>query len=345
MAEEQEKTEQATPRKRQKAREEGNVARSRELSSMFSMGGFLIIATLMGSTTARMLLETTEKGFRITPGVSPLERLTMMMTDGMKVLIPIFGLSLFLGIFGSVIQGGVVFKPMKLDLERFNPIEGVKRIFSRYAVLDFLKGLIKFVAGALLLYYIVRKLLPLLPQLMMTEPRSGGKEMLSYILYTFRLGFLTFFVISVIDYINERWKYERQLRMTKEEIKEEFKDTEGDPQIKGRMKAVQREMARRRMLQEVPKATVVITNPTHYAVALKYKQGEENAPRVVAKGVDFMAMRIREAARHAGVPVVEDRQLARALYPLDIGAEIPEKLYRAVAKILAYIYRLREATA
>ncbi len=341
MAEEQEKTEQATPRRRQKAREEGNVARSRELSSMFAMGGFLILITLMGGTTMRTLLQITRDGFIISPGETPVDSLLRFMTGGMKVLLPIFALSLTLGIFGNAIQGGIVFKPLKLDLERFNPVEGLKKIFSRHAIVEFLKGLLKFSAGALLLYYIIRKILPSLPQLMLMEPRTGSLEMMAFIIYTLKLGFLTFFLISILDYINEKWKLERSLRMTKEDIKEEFKETEGDPQIKSRVRSIQREMAQRRMIQEVPKATVVITNPTHYAVALKYRKGEEDAPRVVAKGVDFMAVRIREAARKAGVPIVEDRALARALYPLEPGMQIPEHLYRAVAKILAYIYRLQ----
>jgi flagellar biosynthetic protein FlhB len=341
MAEEQEKTEQATPRRRQKAREEGNIARSRELSSMFAMGGFLILITLMGGTTMRSLLQITRDGFIISPGDTPIDSLLRFMTGGMKVLLPIFAISLALGVFGNAIQGGIVFKPLKLDLARFNPVEGLKKIFSRHAIVEFLKGLLKFSAGALLLYYIIRKILPSLPQLMLMEPRTGSLEMMAFIIYTLKLGFLTFFLISILDYINEKWKLERSLRMTKEDIKEEFKETEGDPQIKSRVRSIQREMAQRRMIQEVPKATVVITNPTHYAVALKYRKGEEDAPRVVAKGVDFMAARIREAARKAGVPIVEDRALARALYPLEPGMQIPEHLYRAVAKILAYIYRLQ----
>jgi len=163
------------------------------------------------------------------------------------------------------------------------------------------------------------------------------------ILHTLKVGFICFLVISVLDYISEKWKYEQSLKMSSEEIKEEYKQTEGNPQVKSRIRSIQRDLARQRMMQEVPKATVVITNPTHLAIALKYEKGETDAPKIVAKGADYLAQRIRETARESGVPIMEDRPLAQTLYKLEIGTEIPQALYRAVAKILAYIYKLRES--
>jgi flagellar biosynthetic protein FlhB len=153
--------------------------------------------------------------------------------------------------------------------------------------------------------------------------------------------FGTFLVLAVADYFYERWRFEQSIRMSREELKEEFKETEGDPLIKSRVKSLQKEMARRRMMQEIPKATVVITNPTHIAVALKYKNNEMSAPKVIAKGAGFVAEKIREVAGRHRIPIVEDKPIARALYKVKIGQSIPEELYKAVARILAYIYKLR----
>jgi flagellar biosynthetic protein FlhB len=156
-------------------------------------------------------------------------------------------------------------------------------------------------------------------------------------------GLGAFFVIAGVDYFVQRWRFERSIRMTKGEIRQEHRETEGDPQIRSRIRSIQKEMARRRMMQEVPKATVVITDPTHLAVALKYERGGMTAPRVIAKGAGVIAENIRELARKHGVPLVEDKPLARALYKLKLDSTIPEELYRAVAKILAYLYKLKGA--
>jgi flagellar biosynthetic protein FlhB len=162
---------------------------------------------------------------------------------------------------------------------------------------------------------------------------------------TVAYAFTTYFVLALIDYLYERWKFERSLRMTKEEIREESRESEGDPLIKAKIRSMQRDMARRRMMEAVPKATVVITNPTHIAVALLYKKDQTSAPKVIAKGKGYVAERIREIARKHGVPLVEDKPLARALFKVKLDSFIPEDLYRAVAKILAYIYKLKGAAA
>ena len=208
-------------------------------------------------------------------------------------------------------------------------------------MLEFLKGFVKFMAGGIILYLIIKKVFPSVLNLMLLDINQLSVTMKDMIMYTFKVGFIAFFIISFLDYVNEKWRFERSIRMSREEIKEEFKETEGDPQIKARIRSIQREMARKRMMQEVPKATVVITNPTHIAVALKYERGSMAAPKVVAKGAGFIAEKIKEIAQKNDVPIVEDRPLARALYKLELGEEIPETLYRAVAKILAYIFKLR----
>jgi len=343
MAEDQEKTEQATPRRRQKAREEGEVARSKELTSMISMSGVLVVLTMMGGYTARKMLALTRDGFIIDLERNPMDVLLGFIERGMGLLLPFLLFSLVMGIAGNVIQGGFVFKPLKLSLGKLNPMEGIKRLFSKNAIIEFFKGLVKFSIGAVLLYLMIRGAIPAIGRLIMMDISSITIVMSGLILHTLKVGFICFLVISVLDYISEKWKYEQSLKMSSEEIKEEYKQTEGNPQVKSRIRSIQRDLARQRMMQEVPKATVVITNPTHLAIALKYEKGETDAPKIVAKGADYLAQRIRETARESGVPIMEDRPLAQTLYKLEIGTEIPQALYRAVAKILAYIYKLRES--
>ncbi len=345
MAEDQEKTQQATPQRRQKAREEGRVARSRELSSMLSTGGVVIVMLFAGNYTMQNIMALTREGLSLPLSYAPLDVMKDLSAKGLLILLPFMAAAVILAIAGNVIQGGFVIKPFKAEVDKVNPVEGLKRMFSRHAALEFLKGLLKFTAGASLLYFIVKKSMPLVLDLMSMDVRALSVSMSGMLFHALKVGFFCFFVISIIDYINERWKHERSLRMSKQEVKEEYKSTEGDPHIKARIRSIQKEMARKRMMQEVPKATVVITNPTHLAVALKYERGSMGAPKVVAKGAGHMAARIREIAGKAGVPIVEDKPVAQALFKLDIDMEIPEDLYRAVARILSYIYKLRGEVA
>ncbi len=345
MADEQERTERATPRRRQKAREEGRIARSREFSSMLSLGGVILIMLLMGHVTVQNIMALTRDGLNFPGSNNPLEVMMDSSVRGIMILLPFLAIAFVLAISGNVLQGGFVLKPLKLEVDKINPVEGLKRLFSLQAAMEMLKGLVKFVAGALLLYILIRKNLPLMLNLMDMDVRGLSLSMSEIILQATKAGFACFFVISILDYVSERWKHERSLKMSTQEIKEEYKETEGDPQVKARIRSIQKEMARKRMMKEVPNATVVITNPTHIAVALKYEKGAGGAPRVIAKGAGFMAERIREIAGRSGVPIVEDRPLARALFKLETGTEIPEALYRAVARILSYIYKLRGEVA
>ncbi|NOY65520.1 MAG: flagellar biosynthesis protein FlhB [Nitrospirae bacterium] len=344
MADDQERNERPTARRRQKAREEGQVPRSKELAGMLSFGGVLLAFVFMGGFLVQQLLVITRAGFIITANTSPLHRLTFLGERALIMLLPVFLVSMIFAITGNLVQGGFVWKPFKLDLNMFNPAEGIKRIFSRYAIMEIIKGLAKFSVGALLIYLLMKRLLPELFKMIFMDVSTMSVVLISALLYTMKVVFVCFFIVSFLDYITQRWRHERSLRMTKEEIKEEYKESEGDPQIKARIRSVQREMARKRMMQEVPKATVVITNPTHLAVALRYERGQKGAPKVVAKGAGFIAEKIKELAEKSDVPIVEDKPLARALFSLEINTEIPEELYRAVAKILAYIYRLKGET-
>ncbi len=345
MAEFDEKTEQATPRKRQKSREEGKVPRSRDLGSISAIGGVLLIFMFGGSYFMKAMMHMTGRFLSLQYGSDPFFVLRNASIETMLLMLPFLGSALVLGVGATVFQGGLVIKPFELKFDGINPLSGLKRIFSVTGLVESLKSFAKFAVGGYLLYRIMKNDVFLLPSLMDMSIETLARTSGSLITKAASYGFLVFFVFGLIDYILQRWQFERSIRMSTEEIKEESKESEGNPMIKSRIKGIQREMARRRMMQEVPKATVVITNPTHLAVALQYDGKTMAAPKVIAKGADVLAGRIRELARQHSIPIVEDKPLARLLYKLEIDAVIPEELYRAVARILAYIQRLRGVAA
>jgi flagellar biosynthetic protein FlhB len=263
--------------------------------------------------------------------------------DLFVMVIPFLVASAACTFFSGAAQGGITVVPLRLQPERLNPLQGIRRIFSLPGLMEFLKSLCKFLVGALLLFFIVKQAvveIPFVSALDLTEIQEVSTR---FVAKAVMYAFLTFLTIALADHFLERWRFERSIRMTKQEMREEHKETEGDPLIKSRVKSLQRELARRRMMQEVPKATVVITNPTHLAVALRYDASEMTAPKVVAKGSGFIAEKIRDVAGSHGVPTVENKPVARALFKLPLGAAIPHELYRAVAKILAHIYKARGA--
>jgi flagellar biosynthetic protein FlhB len=341
MPEFEERTEQATPRKKQKAREKGQVARSRELMSMSATGGILLVLYFTGGGLITSLSSLTGKLLDLRLGADPFASMRYAASEMLRILMPFFVASFILSVLAGVIQGGFFLKPLSIDMERLNPVKGLGRLFSLTGLTELLKGLIKFSIGGYIAYLLISEAMSSLPYLISMDLMAMQETAARIITKTVLSIFGTFFVLAVIDYLNERWKFERSHRMTKEEIKEEFKESEGNPQIKSRIKSLQREMARRRMMQEVPKATVVITNPTHIAVALLYKKDEMDAPQVIAKGAALLAEKIKEIATLHCIPIVEDRPLARALFKISLEGRIPAELYKAVAKILAHIYKMR----
>ncbi len=342
MADEfQEKTERATPRKKQKAREKGQVARSKDLTSMVTMSGILMIFYFAGELFFSNMAGMTGAILSLKYGTDPLHVSRIAIMQGVKIIAPFFLVSIILAIFASLMQDGIVFKPLKIEWGKLNPLEGLKRIFSVKGLTELLKSVLKFTIGGWLVYYIVKKDVEVLPSLSAMEihemVRVSGKLVMDAVI----IAFAYYMIIAVIGYLIDKWHHEKSLRMTKQEIKEEAKESEGDPLIKSRIKSAQREAARKRMMREVPSATVVITNPTHLAVAIKYEDKGMPAPRVVAKGAGIIAARIKEIATRHGVPIVEDKPLARALFKVELNAFIPEGLYVAIARVLAYVYKLR----
>lgn len=346
-----EKTEKATPRRRQEARKKGQVAKSNEVpGALVILCGFLTLSLMAGSMKDRL--------FRLITGIYE-NSLTLDLTvlnvgtfftqifwDLLMLLVPIFLVTFVIAVLGNYVQIGFLLTGTGLQpkFSKLNPIQGFKRLFSLRSLVEFAKSLFKMsVIG-----YIVYLTLWGSKEEMLGLAHLPLGGVLGYVGgLTVSLGLkisAALVVMSILDYMYQKYEYEKNLRMSKQDIKDEYKKTEGDPLVKSKIRERQRKMAMQRMMQEVPKADVVITNPTHYAVALKYESGME-APKVVAKGVDLIALKIREVAKANGVVTMENRQLARALYDqVEIGEMIPAELFQAVAEVLAYVYRLKGRT-
>jgi len=339
----EERTEQATPQKRQKAKEKGQVPRSRELTSMFVSFTIFTCLSLFGGKIIFDIKKVMLEIFKNLAKKDIFLYLNRTFFEMVFMLFPLLLIAMSVGIIVSVSQGGFVVKPFELGFERLNPVNGFQRIFSSHNIIELLKSFLKFVVGGVIFYIVVKKIVVEATVLPKSDFHSLIDTTYFYISKSTKYILFAFIVLAVIDYAFQYWLFEKSIRMTKREIREEYKEQEGDPLVKSRIKSLQRELAQRRMMQDVAKATVVITNPTHIAVALKYSK-ELQAPKVVAKGVEFLAEKIKEVAKKNNVPIVEDKPLARALYKLNIGDYIPKELYRAVAKIIAFIFKKQNKT-
>jgi flagellar biosynthetic protein FlhB len=261
------------------------------------------------------------------------------------VLAGLFGLAVVVSLFSVIMQVGVVFTPLRFQGDRVNPLMGLQRIFSAQGAAELFKSVFKLVVIGYVTYVSFnQEVLPLLT-LSRLPPEGIVRYTFGLLGALFARVALALVVLALFDYLFQRWTLEQRLKMTRQELKEELKQTEGDPQLRARIRQVQRELSRARMMQNVPKADVVVTNPTHFAVALMYDRESMSAPQLVAKGADFLAQRIREIAMDNDVTLVENAFVARELYyNVEVGQQIPEEFFRAVAEILAYVYRLRGKT-
>ena len=354
MAEEagaQEKTEAPTTKRREDARRDGMVALSREVTAAAMLGTFALFFTIAGRYTLENLQRVWRLGFEnviaadLTPGTAYRVFLAYVLP-----LAPIIGglfiVLMVVALGAAVFQVGIIFNPLAFKADRLSPFTGLQRIFSSNGLVELLKSLFKMGVIGYVTYATLQQDMAnvvSISQLSIPGILAFNFNLLGTLLIRVTMAMV---ILAVLDYLYQRWNFEQRIKMTKQEMREELKQTEGDPQLRARVRQVQREMSRARMMQNVPKADVVVTNPTHYAVALMYDREVMTSPRVVAKGADFVAERIKAVATENKVPLVENRMVARELYAqVEIGEQIPEQFFRAVAEILAFVYRLKGKTA
>lgn len=344
-----ERTEEATPHRLQKAREEGQVVRSQELTTfvlLMAAGAGLLF---MGPGLMEQLLKIMKAGMQLDRNLAfqpdlMLNRLYELSFEGLIAMGPMLLLLIIVAFCAPMLLSGwlVSSKALMPDFNRIDPIKGIGRIFSMRSLVELAKAIAKAVIIGGVATLVIWQNKDAVMGLLILSIDTGINHTADLLSMSFLLIVAAMILIVAIDVPFQIWEHAKQLRMTKEEIRKESKENEGDPMVKARIRALQREAARRRMMSEIPKADVIVTNPTHYAVALRYKSESMRAPTVVAKGVHLLAARIREVAEEHRIPILEAPPLARALYyHVELESEIPEKLYAAVAEVLAYVFQLK----
>jgi len=346
----EEKTEKATPKKRQDVRKKGQTAKSQDVNTAIVLLTVFFVLLFTGSNMLEDFFRIFHQSFEeyVFQEVTTNTIQTMAM-ELFQVIFKLVGPVMLAGFIAALlanyIQVGFISttEPLKMKLEKINPIKGFKRIFSLRALVELLKSILKVVViGAIAFAFLWMHLDEILGLIF----KSVGASLSVAGSITVKMGLFAsvgLLFLALLDYMYQKYDFEKSIRMSKQDIKEEFKNTEGDPLIKSKRRQKQREIAYHRMMQEIPTADVVITNPTHYAVALKYDESKMDAPFVVAKGVDYLAQKIKYVAKENGVIMIENRPLARRLYhQTEIGQAIPEEFFKAVAEVLAYVYRLKK---
>jgi flagellar biosynthetic protein FlhB len=349
----EERTEKPTGKKLRDARKKGQVARSKEVHDAFQLAAALLALTWFGRVMVEGLSRHLVTGLE---GMGRMARRTVTAGDftgfamemGLMLVVlvgPIAAAAMIGGVGSVAAQGGwnLSWEPLQFKFNKLSPLSGIKRLAPSKAGLDLVRTLLIFIALAWVAYDLVQEMLQQSLTLGRVTADQAGALAWQSVAAFLRRALIVFVVVAGADFFLQKWRYTQGLRMTKQEIKDESKMLEGNPEIKGRVRKMQREIARRRMLADVPKATVVITNPTHIAVALEYQRERMAAPKVLAIGGDLMAERIKKVAREHGVPIVENVALARALYAnAEVGDSIPGDLFEAVAEVLAYLIKLKQ---
>lgn len=342
-----EKTEEPTAKRRADAKKKGQIGKSQEMNAAFVMlAGFFVLKALGGSAVDEIMNYATSIFGHLLMDVN--EESIMQLFIGMiivlaKTSMPLMLFIMIVGLAINVAQVGMNFNTEAIGFkpDKLNPINGFGRIFSKRSLIELVKSIIKIVVIGFFIYDYLKDEILQMPKLIYAD-LFEATEKISDVIFTLAFQVCgVFFIMAVLDLMYQKWQTTQDLKMSKQDVKDEFKQQEGDPQIKGKIRGKQRQMAMARMMQEVPKADVIVTNPTHFAVAMQYQAGMP-APIVVAKGQDYVAQRIKEIAREHKIPIVENKPLARALYAaVDIGSAIPQEMYKAVAEVLAYVYKLK----
>ncbi|HLQ73857.1 MAG TPA: flagellar biosynthesis protein FlhB [Bacillota bacterium] len=343
-----EKTEKATPKKREESRQKGQVAKSQDVNTAILLLFSFIVLAAFGSYMGQHMRHLYESSFNeyIHWSVTPETVMTVFKESVILmglIVAPIMIIAIIAGFASNLMQVGFLFttEPLKFDLKKIDPIKGAKRIFSIRALVELVKSMLKILFIGSITFFVIwiNK-----DEMMMLALKSIDSAIAFFGRVTIIMGVsatLALVVLAIIDYLYQRYDHEKNIRMSKQDIKDEHKNIEGDPLIKSKLKEKQRQIAMQRMMSEVPEADVVITNPTHFAVAIKYDEEKATAPYVIAKGTDLVALKIKEIAKAHNVMTVENKQLARSLHAtLEINDVIPEQFYQAVAEILAYVYQV-----
>ena len=351
MAEENddEKTEEPSQYRIEESRKKGDVASSKELSSVLLLSGSLLTFIVCSAYVYEVFTEYLDWLYRQDfQHIYTKEKFADIITQTawmmVKAVAPSFAASICIGFISQFIQIGFLYSPeiLTADIERINPIKGFGRLFSKKAIVETVKGVFKFLVIIIITYIIIRDNMGSFLGFLHSDVGQGmafGKYLMVKLGFSILLGLG---VIALMDFAWEKWSYRKKMMMTKQEAKQEAKEHDGNPEVKNRIRAIQRQMAQKRMMNDVKKADVIVTNPTHISVALKYDGETMVAPSVVAKGADHLALRIREIAKENEIPVVENIMLARTLYKtVKVGHGVPRNLYKAVAEILAFVYKLK----
>jgi len=347
MADEDEKTEEPTPKKIEDAKKEGNVAKSMEVTGaailFFGSLYLMFFSTYsMGEIKKMMIFCYNLIGQEMDSTVFYSITYTMTMTF-LSAMAPIFALVLVLTLIFNWVQFGMIVTPLKLDLQKLDPIKGFKNIFGLKKFIESLKLTMKLaiiIAVMCVIFLFTNKMFLAMMNMDTMASINAMIELTGYFLAAILLIIIIF---AIIDFYFTRHYYMKSLKMSKQEIKDEFKNMDGDPQVKGRIRRIQMEMSRKRMMADVPDADVVITNPSHYAIAMKYDNKVDSAPKIVAKGIDFLALKIKDIAKENDIPIIENPALARALHDqIEIEQQIPSEFYKALAEIFSYVYELKK---
>jgi len=345
----QERTEEATAKRRQDFREKGQVAQSKEVATAALLTMSLSLWVFYAPQFWSELLNLYDSLLRMIGSfqATPMAVVNLGWEMGIvmaKLLWPVFLMTLVVGFLSSFLQVGPLFstKVFQPELSKFDPIKGMAKFVSKRSAVELVKSIAKISLIGFVAYRTVANEFEtalILPMLELNQTLIFLGQV-AYLVLGKTCGIII--LLAVIDFAFSRYEMEQKMKMTKQEIKEEFKETEGDPQLKARVRSMQQEMARKRMMAEVPKADVIVTNPTHLSIAISYQRSEMDAPKIVAKGADHLAFRIREIAREHKVPIIENKPVARALYRQEVGDEVPEEMFTAVAELLAYVYSLKK---
>jgi flagellar biosynthetic protein FlhB len=346
----QEKTEQATPKKREESRKKGQVGKSADVTTALMLFMMFLFFWFIGSFFGEQLLKIFSHSFRENMLLEVTERsvydmFISLLIQAAMILGPVLVVALTAALIANYVQVGFLFstEAIAMKLERINPLQGFKKIYSLRAIVEMLKSILKISLVGFVTFLVLWLNRDQLLSLSQISVAAAVSIIAGFLVQMGLFASIALLFLSIFDYVYQRYDYEKNIRMSKNDVKDEFKKTEGDPEIKSKIKEKQRQMSMQRMMQEVPQADVIITNPTHFAVALKYEGDKMDAPVVIAKGADFLAVKMKEIAKKHDIVVIENRPLARTLYAqTDIGNPIPDEFFKAVAEILAYVYRLKK---